>query len=400
MAGHPLIQAASRSILPGRLNKVQTPAHANNPACAKLIPYRRPGDRGADTGICTAKLWSSRLSGLTGSRLEVDPRVRKEVARRRVTCSLASEDVDVVEDDFQTRTANLVQWYPGHIAKAEAMLRTQLQSIDILIEVRDARIPMATSHPMLQTWARNKPCVLILNREDMVAERDKARWASYFAAEGQTMFFTDGRTGKGTRKVLKEVLTLCGDVNKKRRARGLKPRAIRAAVAGFPNVGKSALINRLLGRKLCNSAPKPGVTRQLRWLRVGGVLDLLDSPGVLPMRLADQEAATLLAICNDIGEAAYTPSAVGAILVERIKRMFDREPAESDEGEAAVARAGDRMLEERYGVLSVGKTGEQYVAELAQARFNGDEEAAGTRLLNDYRKLAFGQCALESPPRR
>ena len=110
-------------------------------------------------------------------------------------------------------------------------------------------------------------------------------------------------------------------LNERRREKGLRPRPVRAAVVGFPNVGKSALINRLIGRAQCASAARPGVTRHLQWVSLGaeGAIMLLDAPGVLPMRLADQAAAVRLAICNDIGEASYTTSLVAAQFVELLR---------------------------------------------------------------------------------
>jgi len=112
-------------------------------------------------------------------------------------------------------------------------------------------------------------------------------------------------------------------INARRLEKGLRPRPVRAAVVGFPNVGKSALINRLIGRAQCQSAQRPGVTRHLQWVSLGaeGALMLLDAPGVLPMRLADQAAAVRLAICNDIGEASYTTSLVAAQFVEQLRKQ-------------------------------------------------------------------------------
>ena len=176
---------------------------------------------------------------------------------------------------------------------------------------------------------------------------------------------------------------------------------MRAAVVGFPNVGKSALINRLVGRAQCASAARPGVTRHLQWVTLGaeGSLMLLDAPGVLPMRLGDQAAAVRLAICNDIGEASYTTSLVAAQFIEQL-RTHDGASSRGGSGACACADAGcaravasRRMaaLEARYHVDPVDMTGEAYIAALAERSCDGDVERAGRRILVRIRCCA-GTC--------
>ena len=214
-----------------------------------------------------------------------------------------------------------IQWFPGHIAKAERELREQLAAVDVVFEVRDGRIPMSTRHPQIPAWVGSKPRLLIINREDMVAPADRAAWARFFSERGQAAQWTNGTQGEGVAAVTARALEVSEALNAKRAARGLRPRPVRAVVIGFPNVGKSALINRLLGRRMVDSAPRPGVTRVLRWVRIGGELDLLDAPGIIPMSLRDQSAAQRLAMCNDIGEAAYVASLAAAALLRTLKGL-------------------------------------------------------------------------------
>ena len=212
-----------------------------------------------------------------------------------------------------------MQWYPGHIARAEKLLREQLRAVDAVVEVRDICIPMATTHPEIPEWIGNKLRVLVLNRADMVSDAERSKWVAWFKRNGEEhVVLTDARSGKGVKRVAEVALLVSKSVNDKRRAKGLMPRPVRTAVIGYPNVGKSALINRLTKSKACASAPRPGVTRNLRWVRIGGDLDLLDSPGVLPPRLADQSAASRLAMANDIGEASYLASSVAAQLFDEM----------------------------------------------------------------------------------
>lgn len=281
------------------------------------------------------------------------------------------------------RSSRVVQWYPGHIAKAEKELKQQLKLMDVVIEVRDARIPMATGHPEMDSWIGAKRKILVLNRVDMVSTADKNAWATYFSRQGLTVVLANGQLGMGTMKLARVAKSLASNVNNKRRAKGLLPRAIRAGVVGYPNVGKSSLINRLLKRRICEAAPRPGVTRELKWVRIGQDLDLLDSPGILPMRFSDQAAATKLAICDDIGERSYEIDGVAAILIEILKRL---------------PSAGATVLKNRYKIDPDDGCGEEYVKALAQRLFKGDVNQAAYRILHDFRKGRFGWIALERSP--
>ncbi|KAK8565397.1 hypothetical protein V6N13_020509 [Hibiscus sabdariffa] len=229
------------------------------------------------------------------------------------------DEIDWAEMDsdlcYWTRALRPVQWYPGHIAKTEKELKEQLKLMDVVIEVRDARILLSTTHPQMDLWLGNRKRILVLNREDMISTADRNAWAMYFSRQGTKVVFSNGQLGMGTMKLGRLTKSLAEGVNVKRRAKGLLPRPVRAGIVGYPNVGKSSLINRLLKRRMCTAAPRPGVTRELKWVRFGKDLELLDSPGILPMRISDQAAAIKLAICDDIGERSYDVADVAAILV-------------------------------------------------------------------------------------
>lgn len=274
-----------------------------------------------------------------------------------------------------------IQWYPGHIAKAEKALQEQLRRVDVVLEVRDARIPLATAHPNVKQWIGEKERVLVLNRMDMVPEQAQLAWTDWFKAQGELPIFTDAQHGKGINGVKRAAQVVGAVVNQRRRDRGMLDRPVRAVVVGFPNVGKSALINRLLRRRVVDSARRPGVTRQLRWIRVSDQIELLDAPGVLPSRLDDQEAALKLAICDDIGEAAYDNQRVAAALVDL---LHDRQLA--------------AILNKRYAVPLADLTGESYLHTLAAQNFKRDVERAARHLLNDFRVGQLGAIALEAPP--
>ncbi|KAK9821941.1 hypothetical protein WJX81_006710 [Elliptochloris bilobata] len=316
--------------------------------------------------------------------------IHRSRAWRHQVCSVAYGQAEALDERWTDQAASeggrLVQWYPGHIARAERRLREQLALVDVVLEVRDARIPASTAHPSVARWCGAKPRLVLLNRVDMVAERDRDAWAAHFASTRQPVLWTDGASGLGVGRVTKAALRESARINNARARRGLKPRPVRAVVVGFPNVGKSALINRLLSRRLCDSAPRPGVTRTLKWLRIGGLLDLLDSPGIIPGSFSDQRAAQRLAMCNDIGEAAYVDSLVACALLDAMAGL-------------PTGAAIRRRLGVRYGVpWAPSLSSEDYLLTIAADKFQGEPERAGQRLLKDFRTGALGRFALELPP--
>lgn len=274
-----------------------------------------------------------------------------------------------------------IQWYPGHIAKAEKALLEQLKLVDVVLEVRDARIPLATHHPDLDRWIGTKGRVLVLNRVDMISSHDKDLWTTWFRQQDIEPIFTDAQHGKGIEAVAKAAQAAGAQVNIRRKERGMLPRPVRAVVIGFPNVGKSALINRLLKRRVVASARRAGVTRQLRWVRISDQIELLDAPGVLPNKLMDQAAAIKLAICDDIGEAAYDNQRVASAFIDLLKELHTEHP-----------------LESRYGLSAIELTGESYLSEVAAQSYQNDRERTARQFLTDFRKGNLGTIALELPP--
>lgn len=258
----------------------------------------------------------------------------------------------------------------------------------MVLEVRDARIPLATLHPDLESWLGNKKRVLVVNRVDMITSEVRDRWQQWFKSQGQVAYYTDANQGKGVGQIARAAQAAGVAMNQRRQERGMRSRPVRAVVIGFPNVGKSALINRLLKRRIVESARKAGVTRQLRWVRISDELELLDAPGIIPAQLTDQAAALKLAICDDIGEAAYDTQRVAAAFVDMIKQL-DSETHSADRTQA---------LESRYGLDPTDCTGETYLQRLAVQAFHGDSERAARKLLIEFRKGVLGKLSLELPP--
>jgi ribosome biogenesis GTPase A len=348
---------------------------------------------------------ASSLSPMDGSA-PVDSEAEHETVPCAPVKSLAGARLSGLSGVALSTAAPTIQWYPGHIAKAERSLAAHLEKVDLVIEVRDARIPLATSHPRLQRWMRNKQHLLVINRRDMVNEAARLAWDGWFRLRGQTPWWCDAKVGTGVKQLQQAAIRAGEALNARRAGRGMKPRAVRALMLGFPNVGKSALINRLVRQKVVDSARRAGVTRSLRWVRVGQDLDLLDAPGVLPPRLDDQMAALRLALCDDIGQAAYD--------VEQVALAFVRLLAVLEPVAAAGVAPG--LLERRYGVPvpvfndasrhGSSPTGAaepttpdaaHWLLAAASRHTSGDSLRMGQRLLDDYRRGLLGPIALELP---
>jgi len=282
----------------------------------------------------------------------------------------------------------IIQWYPGHIAQAEKQLTHNISKVDLVIEVRDARIPLSSSHPHLKKWIANKKHLLVINRRDMITTQASEAWNLWFKSQGQSIWWCNSKSGAGVGLIKEAAIRLGDELNERRKSRGMRHRPVRALTLGFPNVGKSALINRLMGRKIVASSRRAGVTKSLRWVRLGQSLDLLDAPGVLPPKLENQTAAIKLAICDDIGQAAYD---VESVAMAFLKMLCDIEKAEG-----IVTR---QSLEKRYGfsIKRNGSDAHQWLTSVANTHTSTDLRRMAQKLLDDFRKSLLGPIALELP---
>lgn len=281
-----------------------------------------------------------------------------------------------------------IQWYPGHIAKAERNLKEQLKRVDVVLEVRDARIPLATHHPQVSEWVGNKARVLVINRMDMIPSEVMKKWQQWFETQEEVPYFANARLGDGVKDLARATRQAGTALNQRRRDRGMLPRPVRAVVIGFPNVGKSALINRLLNRRVAESARRPGVTRQLKWIRISDEMELLDAPGVIPSRIKNPEDALKLAICEDIGDAAYDNQLIAVSMVDFLTSL------EADSNGFVSASC----LQSRYRLDPTNYTGEGFLHQVSEQLDQGDVERTARRILDDFRKGLLGQVSLELPP--
>ena len=274
-----------------------------------------------------------------------------------------------------------IQWYPGHIAKAEKQLKEQLRKVDVVLEVLDARIPLASHHPQIDSWIGTKPRIVVLNRMDMIPESTMSDWSAWFKLQEKQPYFTNAKQGKGIKEIKSAAQKTGGAMNQRRRDRGMRPRPVRAVVIGFPNVGKSALINRLVGKKIVVSERRAGVTRQLRWVKISKEIELLDAPGVIPWRLENQQDAVKLAVCEDIGQASYDNQVVAAQAIDLLLELG----------------YGDTIAN-RFNLDPAGMTGEAFIQAAGDRFHKGDKEKVARQILYDFRTGNMGRIPLELPP--
>lgn len=191
-----------------------------------------------------------------------------------------------------------INWFPGHMAKAKRQMEEQLKLVDIVIEIRDARMPLASANPLLEELAKNKARLIILNKADMADPNENNKWVKYF----DRAILTDSVNTKITNSVVNEVKDILKAKLEKAKARGIRNKTLRAMVVGIPNVGKSTFINNVVKKKMAKAENRPGVTRNLQWIRINEDLELLDTPGVLWPKFSDQKAATILALLGSMND--------------------------------------------------------------------------------------------------
>ncbi len=212
-----------------------------------------------------------------------------------------------------------IHWYPGHIAKAERQLKDKLNLVDVVIEVRDARIPLSSSYTNIKKLLGDKPRLLLLNKADLVEREELKQWVNYLKETTKCpVIVTEAKGSKDLALVVKHAVDLAEPKIQALMAKGLLRRAARAMVVGMPNVGKSSVINKLTKSSKTKIGAKAGVTRQQQWVRINPKLDLLDTPGIIPTKQDDQIQAAKLAFVSSVSENAYSPEPVAQALLDML----------------------------------------------------------------------------------
>ena len=213
-----------------------------------------------------------------------------------------------------------IHWYPGHIAKAERQLKEKLNLVDVIIEVRDARLPLSSSYANIEKLLGDKPRLLLLNKADLTDKDELKKWVKYLKESTECpVLITEAKGSKDLSAVVRTAVELSEPKIQALMAKGLLRRPARAMVVGMPNVGKSSVINKLTKSSKTKTGAKAGVTRQQQWVRINPKLDLLDTPGIIPTRQDNQEQAVKLAFVSSVSENAYSPEPVAKALLEMLR---------------------------------------------------------------------------------
>ena len=275
-----------------------------------------------------------------------------------------------------------LNWYPGHMTKARRAMEEDLKLVDMILEIRDARIPSSSLNPDITELGKNKRRIILLNKADLADEAQTAQWMEALTRQNVTAAAADSRSQAGVRAVRRLLEQVSEEKAKKDRARGIVSRPARVMVVGIPNVGKSTLINSLAGRASAKTGDKPGVTRGNQWIRLGKGLELLDTPGILWPRFEDREVGIHLALIGSISDDVLPVEDLAAegltLLKERYpKALADKYGELPDDPYAALEAIADKNK-------LLKKGGEK------------DTEKAAARFLDDLRKGRLGRLTLEN----
>ncbi len=279
------------------------------------------------------------------------------------------------------------QWFPGHMTKAFRMMQEDIKLIDLVIELLDARAPLASRNPDIDTLAAGKARMVLLNKADLADEVLNEKWVKYFNGMDLTVVLINSRDGGGIKKILPAVQEACREKIERDRKRGIKNRPVRAMVAGIPNVGKSTFINSLAGRAAAKTGNKPGVTKGKQWIRLNKNIELLDTPGVLWPKFEDQDTGRRLAFLGSINDEIIDKNELACELIDFIK----------DEGNGYAG-----LITGKYGVAE-DKVNHQVLSDIAMVRkclVKGGEpdiDRASGMLIDDFRGGKLGRITLERP---
>jgi ribosome biogenesis GTPase A len=238
-----------------------------------------------------------------------------------------------------------IQWFPGHMKKAQRLIEENLKLVDVVIELLDARIPASSANPMLAEIIKGKPRLIALNKSDLADAASTKRWLAYFRAQGIPAVAIDSVKGRGMKQLVAKAEELARPKTDRFVKAGGRPRAARCMILGIPNVGKSSLINRLAGAVKAKAADKPGVTRAKQWIKIGAALDLLDTPGILWPKFEDQTVGLKLAFTGAINDDIYDREQVTALLLSVMRRDYPERLQERFKFKGEMPEDGLALLE-------------------------------------------------------
>ena len=280
---------------------------------------------------------------------------------------------------------NVINWYPGHMAKTKREISEKLNLIDVVYEVVDARMPLSSKIVDIDDLIKDKPRIMVMTKYDLCDKTETDKIIKYYESTGYKVIPVDlmNNNNAGVKKIIDATNEIMVGVNNKRKEKGLMPRAGRVLIVGIPNAGKSTLINRLVGKKAAGVGNTPGFTKSLSWIRINKDLELLDSPGILWPKMEDQEAAHVLACLSSIKEEILN---IDSIAIFILNKLFELYP---------------EKLEERYGITELDEDYiETYdiIASRRGALSRGgvaDYEKVSNIIVRDLKNGYFGDITLD-----
>lgn len=288
-----------------------------------------------------------------------------------------------------------INWYPGHMAKTKRQIIEDLKLIDVVIELLDARIPIASRNPDFDSIAKNKKRIVILNKSDLANDVENKNWIEYFKNKGIIAVEVDSNSGKGVDKVPKEIEKIMYEDISKMREKGIIRKTIRVMILGIPNVGKSSFINRISKKATMKVGNRPGVTRQKQWIRIGNQIELLDTPGVLWPKFDSEEVALNLSYIGTIKDEILDKTEIAFFLLKfllqnykaNLLERYKLQEVELQDIMENIQNPNEQIMEVLY---LIGKKRGAIVS-----GGNVDEEKASNILLDDFRTGKLGKISLE-----
>ena len=245
------------------------------------------------------------------------------------------QEMQNIENKKETQNQMNINWYPGHMAKAKRLISENIDLIDVVYEVVDSRIPYSSVVQEIDNLLKNKPRIMIMTKSDLCDKTETNKWIKYYEQNGKKVILVDLEHSFDTKKIINLTEEIMLPINEKREKKGLIKRRARVLIIGIPNVGKSTLINRLVGKKAVNVGNMPGVTKDLNWIRINSDIELLDTPGILWPKLEQTKVAYNLASLTAIKEEILPLFQVVEYILKTLYKYYPK------------------VLKERYGLDEV-----------------------------------------------
>ena len=289
-----------------------------------------------------------------------------------------------------------INWYPGHMAKTKRQIQEDLKLIDVIVEVLDARIPVASQNPDIKEYSKNKKRVVVLNKSDLADENETNKWIKIFRNKGIPARSVDCNSGKGVNEVIRAVKDVSKEEQEKFSNKGRVGKSIRIMILGIPNVGKSTFINKITKRKSAQVGNRPGVTRQKQWVKVDNEIELMDTPGILWPKFESQEIGMNLAFTGTIKDDILEKTEIAFELLKFLINNYHKNLEERYKVDLRENISGlkDSTLEENDIYLGVlDEIARKRGAILSGGRI--DYEKISGILLDEFRSGKLGRITIE-----